>query len=204
MQTLTVALDRGEARRLYREYRKHQHWSRPIDWECQRAYQLIAAGRMIIQAIESVRRAGVKTEGEDAGFPKLALCRADATACTAAFSHDGSLAMTADDYRARYRWRGANNGPIPSPSLVAWAAGSFPRPPGAGRWRAAALVPSPPLHLRPKRGLANYHTLFEAEWTKIPPHDPLLLRRIGKGDLWLVVAQWNLTPVERAALATRI
>jgi hypothetical protein len=204
MQTLTVALDRGEARRLYREYRKHQHWSRPIDWECQRAYQLIAAGRMIIQAIESVRRAGVKTEGEDAGFPLLALARADATACTAGFSHDGSCTMTADDYRARYRWRGANNGPIPSPSLVAWPAGSFPRPPGAGRWRATALVPSPPLHLRPKRGLANYHTLFEAEWTKIPPHDPLLLRRIGKGDLWLVVAQWALTPVERAALATRI
>jgi hypothetical protein len=32
----------------------------------------------------------------------------------------------------------------------------------------------------------------------------MLLRRIGKGDLWLVVASWNLTAVEKAALATRL
>ena len=61
-----------------------------------------------------------------------------------------------------------------------------------------------PIHLRPKRGLANYHVLWEAEWTPSPPRDPFLLRRIGKADLWLVVAQWDLTEVERAALATRV
>lgn len=36
------------------------------------------------------------------------------------------------------------------------------------------------------------------------PKDPYLLRRIGKGDMWLVVAAWDLTEVERAALATRL
>jgi hypothetical protein len=66
-----------------------------------------------------------------------------------------------------------------------------------------AIVPIVPVYLRPKRGLANYHVLWEAEWRRIPPHDPMLLRRIG-GDMWLVVAQWDLTEVERAALATRI
>ena len=30
------------------------------------------------------------------------------------------------------------------------------------------------------------------------------LRRIGKADLWLVVAQWDLTEVEKAALSTRV
>lgn len=202
MQTLTVALDRTEARRLYREYRKHQHWSAPIDREIQRAYQFLARGLTIIQALASVAAAGVKTEGEDAGFPKLALCRADAIACTAQMSHDGACSMSADDYRARHsRARGWEV--MQSRNLVAWPAGSFSRPPAA-RWRATALVPSAPLHLRPKRGLSNYSILWEAEWTKIPPHDPLLVRRIGKGDLWLVVAAWNLTPVERATLATRI
>jgi hypothetical protein len=202
MQTLAVAFDRHEAKRLYREYKKHKHWSRPIDWECQRAYQLIAAGKMIIQALESVRLAGVKTEGKDAGFPKLALCRADALSCVASFSHDGALTMTSDDYRPRHnRTRGWEV--MHSRNLMAWPAGAFPRP-TQNRWRATALVPVPPLNLRPRRGLANYHVLWEAEWTKIPPHDPLLLRRIGKSDLWLVVAQWSLTPIERAALATRI
>ncbi len=51
---------------------------------------------------------------------------------------------------------------------------------------------------------SNYHILWEAEWTKIVPRDPYLLRRIGQADLWLVVAAWNLTEVERAALSTRI
>jgi hypothetical protein len=32
----------------------------------------------------------------------------------------------------------------------------------------------------------------------------MLLRRIGRADLWLVVAGWDLTEVERAALSTRL
>jgi len=36
------------------------------------------------------------------------------------------------------------------------------------------------------------------------PRDPYLLRRLGKGDLWLVVAAWDLTEVERAALQSRV
>ena len=66
------------------------------------------------------------------------------------------------------------------------------------------MVPLIPLPLRPKRGLENYHVLWEAEWTGKVPFDPMLLRRIGRADLWLVVAGWDLTEVERAALATRL
>ena len=33
MQTVPIELDRHKARSLYREYRKHVHWSRPIDRE---------------------------------------------------------------------------------------------------------------------------------------------------------------------------
>jgi hypothetical protein len=152
--------------------------------------------------LESVRVAGLKPAGEEAGFPKLALCRADAVSCTAQMSHDGSCTMTADNTRVRFRHH--NWQAIPSRSVMSWVSGSFPPPLQRGRWRATALVPAPPIYLRPKRGLANYHVLWEAEWSKLPPHDPLLLRRIGAGDLWLVVAQWDLTPIERAALSTRV
>ncbi len=88
-----------------------------------------------------------------------------------------------------------------SRSVISWPAGSFPvaLDPKRRRWGAAALVPTPPLHLRPKRGLQNYHVLWEADWTQMPPSDPLLLRRIGQADLWLVVCQWDLTAVEKAA-----
>ena len=200
METQTVQIDRDKAQELFREYKKHQHYSKPIDRECMRAYQLIAAGRMIIQALESVRVAGVKTGGEDAGFPILALCRADATSCTAQMSHDGSCTMNADN--ARQRMQRHNWQAMPSRSILSWVSGSFPAK--RDKWRATALVPSPPLNLRPKRGLQNYHVLWEAQWTKVPPYDPMLLRRIGRADLWLVVAHWDLTAVERAALSTRM
>jgi hypothetical protein len=202
MQTVPIELDRHKARDLYREYRKHVHWSRPIDRECMRAYQFLALGRLVIQAIESVKAAGVNTAGEGVGFPKLALCRADAVACALRFNNDGSAVMSADNAQVRYRrpsWT-----PMQSRSILTWPPGSFPVDQVRRRWAATALVPTPPLHLRPKRGLANYHILWEAEWTKMPPSDPLLLRRIGQADLWLVVAQWDLSPVEKAALATRV
>lgn len=110
--------------------------------------------------------------------------------------------MHADDTTPRSQSRWGRGGVIQSRNVFSWPAGSFRYLPH--RWRATALVPTPPLNLRPKRGLANYHVLWEAEWTRIVPHDPLLLRRIGRSDMWVVVAAWELTPVERAALATRI
>jgi hypothetical protein len=207
METQSIAFDRGEARALYREYRKHLHWSAPIDRECMRAYQLIAQGRAVIRALESIKAAGVYTAGESVGLPKLGLCRADATACFCAMNHDGSATMTADDTRVRISW---GRGRVPSGtilnsrSILAWPEGSFPYDQGARTWRRQSLVPPVPLHLRPKRGLQNYHVLWEAQWVKAPPDDPMLLRRIGKGDLWLVVASWNLTAIEQAALATRV
>ncbi len=67
-----------------------------------------------------------------------------------------------------------------------------------------AIMPLIPAHLRPRQALENYHVLWEAEWSRVVPRDPFLLRRLGKGDLWLVVAAWDLTEVERAALQSRV
>ena len=87
---------------------------------------------------------------------------------------------------------------------VAMRAGSFPTI-DRKRSNAIAVVPQAPLHLRPSDAdMAKYHILWEAEWSPIPPRDPMLLRRIGEADLWVVVAHWDLTEVERGALATRI
>lgn len=46
METQRISVDRKEARELYRQYKKHQHYSEPLDDEIRRAYQLIAQGRM--------------------------------------------------------------------------------------------------------------------------------------------------------------
>lgn len=203
MDTEKVYLDRGEAARLYQAYKSHANYSSPIDWECQRAYQLLAKGRLVIKALESVKAAGVNVEG----LPKLALGRATAKVCFLERFANGRAVMTTTPRTHR---------PAKS-NTFDWVEDSFEFAPhtfdsyqwSGGRSRHTrsnhqAQVPLVPIHLRPKRGLANYHILWEALWEPSPPRDPFLLRRIGNADLWLVVAQWDLTEVERAALATRI
>ena len=51
--------------------------------------------------------------------------------------------------------------------------------------------------------LTGYHVLWEAEWQQVVPRDPFLLRHIG-GDLYSVVAAWDLTDLERSVIAARL
>lgn len=196
MQTQAIQIDRGEAKELYRRYKAHTHWSNPIDHEIRRAYQLIAQGRMVIKALESITAAGLNEQH----LPKLAIVRADMTLCHFRGHQDGS-AVFFDPDAGGVNW---NPGRESHSRVVRFPAGSFPGVGGAAGYQHEAIVPAIPIDKRPKRGLQNYHILWEAEWTRIIPIDPMLLRRIGKGDMWLVVAAWDLTEVERAALAARL
>jgi hypothetical protein len=189
MDTQTLVLDRAKARELYRAYKKHAHYSQPMDDEIRRAYQLLAQGRLLIRALDSIVKAGVDPA---TSLPKLAICRADQRECNFIIRSDGSSTMTCEN-----RWWRRGN--AASSKWIDFPRGSF----GAGK-KGTALVPLVPINLRPKRGLANYHILWEAEWRPLPPHDPFLLRRIGQADLWLVVAMWDLSEVERAVMAGRI
>lgn len=188
MQVEKIVLDREQARELYRQYKKHQHYSEPLDHEIRRAYQLIAQGRMVIRAIESIRAAGLNEQG----FPKLAMIRADAQTCfwNPAWRGGGGTFKMFDRWGSDH-WR-RRNVTVPN----------WPAVPDRAK-NGKAIVPIVPVHLRPKRAIENYHILWEADWQAVP-RDPMLLRRIGRGDMWLVVAAWDLTEVERAALATRL
>lgn len=195
MQVTTVAIEKEKAAELYREYKAHQHYATDIDREIQRTYRLIAQGRVVIQAIESIKQAGL---GED-GLPKLAIGRADLKEIYFSQDTDGSGVM--ESAYSRRLWRGRQN---PKSSRILFPAGSFTGELAKSRRGAIARMPIIPIHLRPKSAIDAYHVLWEAEWTPTPPRDPYLLRRIGTGDLWLVCAAWDLTEVERAAMATRV
>jgi len=202
MHTEKITMTRSEAADLYRRYKAHAAYSEPIDWEVQRTYQLLSQGKVIIRAIESIKAAGLDRKG----LPLLALAPATADACHIRRNRDGSMIMGPnDDF-----WRQRKNQLRFREETFSFPADSFPVNTWATDGRRShdsnhrALMPIIPIHLRPKRGLENYHVLWEAEWEPIPPRDPYLLRRIGKADLWLVVAHWDLTEVERAALSTRI
>ena len=191
METDQIILDRLEARKLWRKYQEHRHWSEPIDQEIAWTYRAIAQGRVVIKALSSMIRAGV----DAGGYPKLAICRADAQRCYLSYDGRGGVRMASKEWARDNETR----------CYIDFPEGSFPRPSATHNWaRREAIVPLVPLDLRPKRGLANYHILWEAIWENLPPVDPLLLRRVGPGDLWIVVAAWDLTEVEQAALAARI
>ncbi len=208
MDVQKIALDKYKARDLYQKYRTHQHYETDMDREIKRAYKEIARGKVVIQAIESIKRAGLNADG----LPKLALARATATNCYIERYSNGGMTMR-DVERPTYHQK----------DIASYHQGTFEFPrdtfPYQTKWdvdpakrvkyRAStsghkAAAPIIPIHLRPKRGIASYHILWEAEWTPTPPRDPYLLRRIGKGDLWLVCAAWDLTDVEMAAMSTRL
>lgn len=204
MDAQHVTVDRKEALALYRKYKEHAAYSEPVDWEIQRTYQLLAQGKVVIKAIESVRLGGLNEKG----LPKLALGPATAAACHIHRERNGSMVMAPDD--GFWMSRGESRRFRFAEETFAFPVQTFPiREYDGKRYYGhtsahRAMTPIVPIHLRPKRGLENYHILWEAEWERVVPKDPYLLRRIGKGDLWLVVAHWDLTEVERAALATRV
>jgi len=189
MHHVPVTISREAARDLWRAYQKDRHWSQPIDREVMAAYQKLAQGKLVIRALESVATAGV----DEQGLPKLALARADAKILRLTMHGDGSAVMNTGN--------GSRRTGVTPTMRFDFPAGTFPR----ASWRnAEAIVPMIPLHLRPKRALQSYTILFEADWRRAPPVDPFLLRRIGKGDLWWVAGIWDLSEVERAALAARL
>ncbi len=192
MDAITIGMTKERARELWQDYKKHQHYEAPMNYEIARTYELIAKGRVIIKALESIVAAGLNADG----LPKLALARADHPSCFATMDNQGGCRMFSSADRRNWPRENASRN-----VLFKFANGSFP----SRHWKTAeALRPDIPLHLKPKRGLQNYHVLWEAEWTPVPTHDPYLLRRIGKADLWLVVAAWDLTEVERAVLGARM
>ena len=70
-----------------------------------------------------------------------------------------------------------------------------------GRGRTRSCRSSRQRSDQKEAGLHVFHILWEVEkWELTPPRDPALLRWIG-GDLWEVVATWDLTQLERAVLS---
>lgn len=207
MDVKALAIEKDAARELYQKYKTHQHYETDLDREIKRTYQLIAQGKVIIQAIEAIKLAGLDAKG----LPKLALANATAQACEIQRRRDGSMRMSSMYAPQPGRFRKIKEITNYRNESFQFDIESFPiftnfdgKKVRRASTEHSSAVPVIPIHLRPKRGLQNYYVLWEAEWEPVPTRDPYLLRRIGKADLWLVCAAWDLTPVERAAMATRI
>lgn len=197
MNIETITLDRDEALKLWKKYQAHRLTQTKVDEEISRVYRLIAQGKVLVDALDAIAKGGV----DDYGRPLLAIVRADQRHCFCDVCSDGSLIMWGGkvDRFGRRPWLQAR---MAASLRFDFAADTVPR---SDRSHALeAITPHIPPEHRPRRGLANYHIIFEAEWRRAIPVDPMLVRRIGKSNLWTVLAGWDLTPVERAVLAGHI
>jgi len=153
---------------------------RSEDVEMRRMYKAAAAGKPIIDVSKAWKLTGLKDT-----YPRLALACAHWQQCF----FDKYQKEFRDDrrsMRAREHW-------IRIPDDI-WDWNNV------GRNTVGTAVPFMPPSIRPRRWLSTYHILFEVEqWTEYPA-DPFLLKHIT-GWLFVVVAEWELTELERQLLA---
>lgn len=174
------------------------------DKELMAAYRVMSRGRRVINFTEACANMGWKP-GPTWGLPKVAICRASAKRCALAFPYyyRSQDPVFVDDARTGRHW---NHSTLSRPK----SAIQMPR----DLWDLAALkansnkifrckVPTIPLRHRPAEGqLHRYHLIFEAEWDLTPPLDPFLVKRVSK-HFFAVIAQWDLTPLERSLVGMR-
>lgn len=200
MNLSTIEMPRVEARRAFLEYRealKERHSDE--DEAIMRGYRELSRGRQLIQLTETIEAGGTKSidyrqwPGAPvrlATLPALAVMRADQIVCRVRTTTGGEVTYHPEgNPRANERRNVVRANTHLSLNYVSWT--------------FRAMVPIVPPRFRPKHGLGNYHVLWEAEWEynqpPRPPGDPALLKHIG-GDLYVVLAIWDLTPLERAVL----
>lgn len=196
MELAALSISADEAREKLAEYQGLLAGERSAEDEAiARGYRAAARGLPVISLPRTITAGG----WHDNGLPRIAVVRADATECFAWWDSN-DLVFADEGWRAN---RGALVGAhsvrvtVPGDDIPAVRRGS--------RWSAAStIVPLiPPKHRPGPRRLRHCHILWEVEsWTRIPPRDPALLRHI-RGDLWSVLAIWDLTDLERYVLAQR-
>ena len=208
MDLPTVEMEPKEAKQKFQEYRRAlgDKNSYKEDRSTMLAYRALARGQKIIRLSQAFQRAGiVGVQGRNwygrvftLELPKIAIARADAQfAWSDGISRDGSVSI-----RGKESVNSQNEHDV-----VRLPKGTFEADGNRHRMfdRFSAVVPTIPPEHRPTFSLDLFHILWDAEWRQDnppPPKDPALLKHL-EGDIYAVLAVWDLTEVEQLALGGR-
>jgi len=196
MDLLPLEIGADEAREKLAEYQEALRRERTAeDAAIEAGYRAAARGLPVISLSRTIAAGGF----HDDGLPRLAVIGAEATECYARWDSRALVYADRDD-------RAANRGALVGAHSVRVPLAADDLPDGLRRpWHAGrTLVPLiPPRHRPGPRRLRHCHILWEVEeWQMVPPVDPALLRHV-RGDLWAVLATWDLTGLERLVLTQR-
>lgn len=183
----TMTVDWGVARNHYRTYQAAIKAGKATrdDVMLYKGYRALVRGQKVIDIHAAIGGAGVDANGR----PRLAVCRADAPQVF--MNVWGSGVKYGSD---RWKKRPASDVIVP---LNAW--------PGRPRIGVDGqdTLPAIPPPFRPDRPLSEFHLLWEANWRPVPTKDPMLLKHID-GPFYVVLAAWDLTPLEQAVMRMRL
>lgn len=162
-----------------------------------KGYQALSKGTALIDLEQAMRACGF----DEKGRPKLAIGRADRKIIQ--FTWQDSQGTGSFKPEDTQRWNPKDRrqvafGETPQSSYDKYGY----------RQRGYVKVPLVPADVRPERGkLADWFVLWEVEkWADDlrqlqPDKDPYLLKHLG-GSLYCVLAEWDLTDLERAVMRT--
>jgi len=201
MDIQTITMPAHEAREHLRQYRRQLHRRADAEYEAAaKGYEKLAEGKVLLDVGSAIRSAPV----DEKGRPKLAIARSDRRQVRYQQEHSLTAVFDSSDERATHG-RASLRVEVRMLQLP---------PPNASGYRHVegyALVPMVPAGVRTEvrnRQLRTCFTLWEVEaWADrsfraMPDPDPYLLEHVG-GDLYAVLASWDLTPLERAIMAGR-
>lgn len=166
------------------------------------SYHAMAQGQRLVNVASVMHAAG----RDKKHLPKLALAGAHWKECWIRWSHRDRFEFSGGRWGADLRGTKYLNGATGFPLHTfgaelqnqAWRkSNGFPELP------VKSIVPSIPSYLRPSGDLSEYHLLFEPVWEAALPIDPILLKHVH-GYMYAVLAQWDLTDIERSVLEGRI
>jgi hypothetical protein len=195
MHVETITIDRATARGHYLNYLK--------DVRCRQAgeiatikncYRELSRGRVVIDLVAAMRKAA----SDHRGYPRLAIVRAHRP--FVAFHRGADRAyFTGLTKRTENCWIASRH--RRRSDEISFRTETLPgKGIGIAAW-IVAQVPLIPPQFRPQESnLPDYRLLFEPVWERVPPVDPILLKRLG-GNMYVVCSQWDLTDVERAVLS---
>ena len=163
------------------------------------AYYHASRGHKIIDIYQSMQNAGLDKNG----WPQLAICRADGQEACFHRRGEGAGLFHQEDLD-HWRTRGGNRNSVllPKGTFMDLPIEGYPNQSNNYRY---AIIPTIPAEHHPTGQLERFYILWEVEqWHKrsqipIPPIDPFLLKRLSR-NLFAVLAEWDLTPLERAVI----
>ena len=189
MNVQLIQMERTKAIEILDQYKQVAHKNRDAEYQALRqGYKALAKGLSLIDVGEAIKHAGL----DHLKRPRMAICRPDAQYVFWSTDSDLGGYFSMDrriNGRATRRFIKMPPGTFADRDAKRW-----------DKWKA--IVPSIPPPLRPPHALSNYHILWEAEWQAVP-RDPILLRRLS-GLLFVVLAQWDMSPLEQAILRGKL